>query len=479
MIDTEQFLIPLQAKKALIVSDSDWGLEELEGLLTTMGGEAAERLKLPPRRIDPGTYMGSGKVEEIKRIIEAKSLDLLLVDFDLSPSQLKNIQAILGEKKLVLDRSGIILEIFNRHARTKEAKLQVEMARLEYLMPRLTNLWSHFERQRGSGGGALKGKGMGEKQIEVDRRLVKERMINLRRRMKEVDEAREVHRKARESLLKVAIVGYTNAGKSTLLNALTRSDVLTQDALFATLDATVRLLNPKSRPAVLGIDTVGFIDRIPHSLVASFRSTLGATLEADLLLHVLDASNPEVKRQFDVTMNVLEELGAVKCPQKNEDEQELAKVANHISEPASLLAGQPAGVIDPSVYPKKAAKLKALTRNIPMLVVFNKMDLCPDPSVLKIWGASLMREFGTEQPLYVSAHNPAQVEEVRERVMQFFSRDMEVYELVVPFEDGKTLAQIHELGNIEAKRATDKGTFIRVKTLPEFANQLNLSRYKL
>ncbi|MBI3543668.1 MAG: GTPase HflX, partial [Deltaproteobacteria bacterium] len=318
MIDTEQFLIPLQAKKALLVSDSDWGLDELEGLLTTMGGQAVERLKLPKRRIDAGTYMGSGKVEEIKRILEARELDLMLVDFDLSPSQIKNIEKIFGEtideetgekkRKLVLDRSGIILEIFNRHARTKEAKLQVEMARLEYLMPRLAHLWSHFERQSGSGGGALKGKGMGEKQIEVDRRLVKARMDTLKRRLKEAEHSHHLHRRSRESLLKVAIVGYTNAGKSTLLNALTHSEVLVEDALFATLDATVRLLNPKSRPAVLGIDTVGFIDRLPHGLVASFRSTLKEVLEADLLVHVLDASHPEVKRHFDVTMGVLAEL---------------------------------------------------------------------------------------------------------------------------------------------------------------------------
>lgn len=457
MIDTETFLIPLDAKKALLVSDSDWGLDELEGLLTTMGGQAAERLKLPKRKIEASTYMGAGKVEEIKRILEARDLDLLLVDFDLSPSQLKNIQKVL-DKKLVLDRSGIILEIFNRHARTKEAKLQVELARLQYLMPRLTNLWSHFERQRGSGGGALKGKGMGEKQIEVDRRLVKERMISLQRKLKEVEEARQLHRRHRESMLKVAIVGYTNAGKSTLLNALTHSDVLVEDALFATLDATVRLLNPKSRPAVLGIDTVGFIDRLPHGLVASFRSTLAEVLEADLLVHVLDASSPEVKRHFDVTMSVLAELGAVRIPEKEETD----------------LPGPPA-----TKRLQKEAHIEAETRNIPMLIVFNKMDCCTDVSMVKVWGASLMREHKTEQPLFVSAHNPKDVDDTRARIMRFFEQSMQVFEVVVPFEDGKTAALIHELGNVEAKRATDKGTFFRVRTLPEFAHQLNLTRYKI
>ena len=448
MIDTQNFLIPLDTKKALLVSEVEWGLDELEGLLTTMGGTVGERLMLPKRPINASTYMGSGKVEEIKTLMDARGLDLLLVDFDLSPSQLKNIQKVL-DKKLVLDRSGIILEIFNRHARTKESKLQVEMARLQYLMPRLTNLWSHFERQQG--------KGMGEKQIEVDRRLVQDRMIMLQRRLKEVEGARVLHRKHRETLLKVAIVGYTNAGKSTLLNALTDSDVLVEDALFATLDATVRLLNPKSRPAILGIDTVGFIDRLPHALVASFRSTLAEVLEADLLVHVLDASHPEVKRHFEVTMHVLAELGAAIL-----SEEELKEDGEK----------------------KKSLRQKKMkppedARNIPMLVVFNKMDKCLDVSLVKVWGASLMRAYETPQPLFISCHNPKQVEEARERIMRFFDHAMQTYEVVVPFEDGKTVAQIHELGNIEAKRATEKGTFFRVRTMPEFANQINLSRYKI
>jgi GTP-binding protein HflX len=427
MIDTEEFMIPLDAKKALLLSDTEWGLDELEGLLKTMGGSAGEKMKLPDRRIVAGTYVGKGKLEEIGRVLDAKNLDLLLVDFDLSPSQLKNIEKALGTK-LVLDRSGIILEIFSRHARSKEAKLQVELARMQYLMPRLTHLWSHFERQRGSGGAALKGKGMGEKQIEVDRRLVKDRINLLKRRLGEVEGARDLHRRHRNALLKVAIVGYTNAGKSTLLNALTHSDVLVEDALFATLDATVRLLNPKARPAILGIDTVGFIDRLPHGLVASFRSTLAEVLEADLLVHVLDASHPEVRRHFDVTMAVLAELGAA---------------------------------------------------DLPTLVVFNKMDLCKDTSLVKVMGASVVREINTEPPLYISARNPAQVEDLRARILKFFEKRMDVYEVVIPFEDGRTAAKIHEVGRVESTRPTDRGTFFRVRTMKEFAQQLNLEKYKL
>ncbi len=448
MIDAKQFLIPLDKKKALLVSDSEWGLEELEGLLTTMGGEAKEKMLVVLRKVDPGTYLGSGKLEEINRIMETGELDLLLVDFDLSPSQLKNIEKKV-DKRLVLDRSSIILEIFNRHARTKEAKLQVELARLQYFMPRLMHLWSHFERQRGSGGGALKGKGMGEKQFEVDRRLVKDRVNFIKKKLKEAESSRELHRKSREKMLKVAIVGYTNAGKSTLLNALTNSDVLVEDALFATLDATVRLLNPTSRPAVLGIDTVGFIDRLPHNLVASFRSTLSEVLEADLLVHVLDASNPEVRRHYEVTMSVLKELGA---------------------------------------------------DLIPCLLAFNKTDLCgktgQDLMSLKIWATGLVRGMSlvtsdkapeppkpsaliNETPLFISAHVQDQVVQLRERIMKYFERGMEVYELMVPFEDGKTSALLHEISRVEVKRPMEKGMFFRVRVLAEFANQYNLEKFRI
>ncbi|HRK02542.1 MAG TPA: GTPase HflX, partial [Oligoflexia bacterium] len=397
------------------------------------------------------TYLGSGKLEELRKQMDELELDLLLVDFDLSPSQLKNVEKIT--QKLVLDRSGIILEIFNRHARSKEAKLQVETARLQYLMPRLTNLWSHFERQRGSGGGALKGKGMGEKQIEVDRRLVKDRLTHLRRKLVEVEASRDLHRRQRESILKVALVGYTNAGKSTLLNALTKSEVLVEDALFATLDASVRLLTPKARPAVLAIDTVGFIDRLPHGLVASFRSTLGEVLEADLLVHVLDGSSEEVQRHCEVTMKVLAELGA---------------------------------------------------HQIPMLLVFNKMDQCKKTQMLKIWANGLYRETldaneiamqnlnGAEpprfhipkegaalfKPVFLSALDLSQVSQLRERILSIFDSQLEIYELVVPFEDGKTVSQIFDLSRVEVRRPLETGTFFRIRTLPEFAARINVKRYQ-
>ena len=441
MIDLAELVIPLDAQRALIVSDSDWGLEELEGLLVTLGGKSVDldldanhsskTLKIQIRKIDPGTYIGKGKIDEIIRIIESQNLDLLLVDFDLSPTQMKNIQKMV--KKLVLDRSGIILEIFNRHARTRESKLQVELARLEYFMPRLMGMWSHFERQRGSGGGALKGKGMGETQIEVDRRMVKDRMSVIRRKLNDVEKNRNLQRKNRDNILKIALVGYTNAGKSTLLNKLTSSDFLVEDALFATLDASVRLLNPKSRPIILAIDTVGFIDRLPHGLVASFRSTLGEVLEADLLIHVLDASEPEIQRHFDVTMAVLKELEAT---------------------------------------------------NIPMFLVLNKADKLKDNKEitlpqLKIWSTGVSREKGFEAPIIISANDSNQVDDLRSKIFKHFEKIMTTYEIVVPFEDGKSAAQIYEIGNVELKKVTEKGTFFRFKSMSEFVQKLNLERFKI
>jgi len=435
MFELDSFQINLQGTKALIVSDSDSGIAEMEGLFVTLGGHKLSpnrqfqakslALKANIKKIDPHTYLGKGKILEIANIIKANELDLLIMDFELSPSQMKAIEKEV--QCLVIDRAGLILEIFNHHARTKEAKLQVEIARLEYLMPRLTRMWTHFERQSGAGGSAHKGKGMGEKQIEVDRRLVKDRISFLRKKLSDVEASRSVQRKARESILKVALVGYTNAGKSTLLNKLTSSNVLVEDALFATLDAQVKLLNPKTRPAVLAIDTVGFIDRLPHTLVASFKSTLSSVCEADLLIHVIDASSAEYKRHAQVTMEVLKELKA---------------------------------------------------EQIPMMLVLNKMDLCENIIEVKAWANMFSKNLNTVLPaLFISAENSKDVEFLKEKILSFFNSKMKTYDLVVPFEDGKIQSLLYEYGVIEQKKNLENGTFFRFKTLPEFAGKLNLEKY--
>jgi GTP-binding protein HflX len=428
MFDAKQFLIPLEARRGYIVAETQWAIDEMRGLFETLGGVPCGEQLIKLRGIDPRSYIGGGKLAEISEKMAAADTSVLLLDFDLSPSQLKNIEKLA--KGLVLDRTGVILEIFSRHARSKEAKLQVELARLQYLMPRLTHLWSHFERQRGSGGASLKGKGMGETQIEVDRRLVKDRINSLQRKMKDVDQSRSLHRRSREDLLQVAMVGYTNAGKSTLMNALCHADVLVEDALFATLDSSVRLLNPKSRPAILAIDTVGFIDRLPHNLVASFKSTLSAVLEADLLVHVLDASHPEVRRHYDVTQAVLAELGAT---------------------------------------------------DIPQILVLNKTDLCApeELALLKVWAAGNTRTAVAGGAMAISAHDTVGVTALRDQILKYFDSIMGVYEVVVPYEDGKTMAQICELGRIETKKELEQGTFVRFRTMDVFAKKFNLTRYAL
>jgi len=313
MIENSESLLPRGNLIALTLGVEDESLSELDRLLDTLGVRTGIRVNAPVRRIVAGTYFGTGKLDEVKLMAEASAdpIDLFVLDVDLTPRQLQNIEKILG--KPVLDRTGIILEIFSRHARTRESKTQVELAKLQYVLPRLAHLWNHFERQRGGGVG---NKGMGEKQIEVDRRLVKRRIQILRGRLEEIEKERVVQRTSRENLLKVALVGYTNAGKSTLLNALTESSVLAEDKLFATLDATVRALNPDSHPPIVAIDTVGFISRIPTNLIASFRSTLEEIQEADLIVHVVDASSTQAREQYETTCSVLKDLG---CEEKEKE----------------------------------------------------------------------------------------------------------------------------------------------------------------
>jgi len=271
--------------------------------MATLQVETVGRVMVTSRKISPATYIGAGKAEEVKNALAALDATAAIFDFELTPNQLRNLEKAVGQA--VLDRSGVIIEIFTRHARTKESKTQVELARLQYLLPRLTHLWSHFERQRG--GGATS-RGMGEKQIEVDRRLVKKRMSVLRDRLAEIERERVVQRAGRKDVLKVALVGYTNAGKSTLLNALTEGDVLVEDKLFATLDPTSRRLRFPSEREIIITDTVGFIRDLPKDLVAAFRATLEELEEADLLLHVVDAADPAREAQIRAVERILEEL---------------------------------------------------------------------------------------------------------------------------------------------------------------------------
>ena len=285
-------------------------LDELALLTQTVGAEVAGRVRQRRDSISPGTFLSRGKLADLTRMVEEDSIDLVIFDDDLSPAQTKNLEQRLEKK--VLDRSELILAIFAEHARTRESRLQVELAQLEYLLPRLTRMWIHLSRQQGGIGT----RGPGETQLEVDRRRVREKIAFLKRKLDDVDKERRVQRAKRGAVHRTALVGYTNAGKSTLMNALTGADVLTENKLFATLDATTRRYRYPDGRVTLFTDTVGFIRKLPHHLVASFRSTLDEVVEADLLLHVADAGNPAVELQIEAVNRVLEDLGVANKPSR-------------------------------------------------------------------------------------------------------------------------------------------------------------------
>jgi GTP-binding protein HflX len=288
----------------------DEHLDELERLVETAGGQVVGRLVQELRSVTPATLIGSGKVDEIKRQIEELQVDAVVFDHALTPAQQRNLTEALEVK--VLERAQLILDIFVRGARTREAKVQVHLAQLEYLLPRLAGLWKHLERQRGGIG--VRG-GAGEAQIELDRRIIRNNIARLKKRLESIRIQRHTQRKRRTNLFRVALVGYTNAGKSTLMSRLTGADLYIADQLFATLDPAVKSL-PQDGGAgpILLIDTVGFIRKLPHQLVASFRSTLEEVLEADLLLHVADSHSEALEAQIRVVRDVLEEIGAGSLP---------------------------------------------------------------------------------------------------------------------------------------------------------------------
>jgi len=280
-------------------------LDELELLTETAGAETVGRFTQRVNRISPKYFIGKGKAEQI--VNQAKMLDVNLIVFDdeLSPTQVRNFMR-LAESIKVIDRTALILDIFTQHARTREAKTQVELARLEYMLPRLTRMWTHLERQMGGIGTRA---GAGETQIEIDRRLVRDRISKLQREMKGIEKERETQSRRREQKFRISLVGYTNAGKSTLLNVLTGADVYIKDQLFATLDTTVRSLALDRKHKVLISDSVGFIRKLPHSLVASFKSTLKEAVDSDLLLLVVDASSRLLDEQLETVKEVLTSIG--------------------------------------------------------------------------------------------------------------------------------------------------------------------------
>lgn len=285
-------------------------LDELAALADTAGFDDVGRAVLPIRKITAATYVGSGQVEDIGLAAAACEASVVVVDVDLSPVQVRNIEQVVNLP--VVDRAGLIIDIFAQHARSREARTQVEMAQLQYLLPRLAGRWAHLSRQAGGGPGGTKGEG--EKQIELDRRMISRRIDHLRRELLKVNRGRDTRRRGRETTPAAALVGYTNVGKSSLFNALTHAGVFVQDRLFATLDATVRRVDLQKRGNYVLKDTVGFIRKLPHHLVASFRSTFEEAGEAQLLVLVVDPSHPIGLEQRDESLRVIDETGLGDLP---------------------------------------------------------------------------------------------------------------------------------------------------------------------
>lgn len=293
----------------------DRSLDELERLADTAGAVVVGRLTQRLERPVPKSFIGSGKVEELKSLVGRLEADVVIFDEDLTPAQQSHLERAVGEPVKIIDRTALILDIFGLHAKTREGRLQVQLAQLQYLLPRLRGMWSHLAKEQTRGGIGSRF-GQGESQLEVDRRLIRNRISSLRRELKELERRRAVQAKGRveSDAFRIALAGYTNAGKSTLLNALTGSDVLSQDKLFATLDPTTRAYTLPGGRIVTLTDTVGFIQKLPHGLVEAFKSTLSEVLGADLILKVIDVSDEDRQRHEEAVDRVLDEIGAGERP---------------------------------------------------------------------------------------------------------------------------------------------------------------------
>lgn len=282
-------------------------LDELEFLALTAGAKTLQKFVQKLERHDPKTFIGSGKMQEVRAFVKEMEVDLVIFDDDLTPSQLRNIEKILDCK--ILDRSNLILDIFAARAQTAHAKTQVELAQYQYLLPRLTRMWTHLQKQKGGIGM----KGPGETEIETDRRVIRDRIARLKEKLKAIDKQMNTQRSNRGKMVRVALIGYTNAGKSTVMNLLSKTDVLAENKLFATLDTTVRKVVIKNIPFLMA-DTVGFIRKLPHQLVESFKSTLDEVREADLLVHVVDVTHPHFEDHIDVVNQTLIDIKAADIP---------------------------------------------------------------------------------------------------------------------------------------------------------------------
>ena len=404
--------------------EAEDSLDELSRLVDTANLFEVERVLQSRARIDPAHYLGKGKAAELKTLAGKHQADIIVFDNDLSPAQMRNLENTTNRR--ILDRSAVILDIFSRHARTRTAQIQVELAQLNYLLPRLTRYWNHLSRQ--AGGGAIRGmgsagvRGPGETQLEIDRRLIRRQINTLGAKLKKIDVQMATNHKNRADTFKVALVGYTNAGKSTLMRALSGSEVLVQDRLFATLDSTTRAVDLDHNHKILLTDTVGFIKRLPHHLFASFRATLEEAIKADLLLHVIDMSFPHYESQIDTVDQVLLSLGLEKSP---------------------------------------------------TLMVYNKIDQVAPGTEDQIISAYAERE----NTIAVSAHKAIGIDALREKILSYSIAEDITLELQVPQAEGRLLAHLHQQGQILEESYVDNDVCLRVRLEKTWAQRWKLERF--
>ncbi|MBN2425887.1 MAG: GTPase HflX [Calditrichaceae bacterium] len=427
MIDkSENTIIFTEAERCILVGiagreQSRWEtedhLDELESLAETSGAEIVERFIQDRPAPDPAFFVGRGKLEEIAQFIEWNNIALVIFDDDLSPAQIKNIENILNTK--VIDRSALILDIFADHARTNEAKVQVELAQLNYLLPRLTRQWQHLSRQIGGIGT----KGPGETQLETDRRLVRTRIAHLKTRLEKISRQSLTQRQQRSEMFRAALIGYTNAGKSTLMNLLSGAEVLVENKLFATLDTTVRKINLDKNTEILLSDTVGFIRKLPHHLVASFRTTLAEAAEADLLIQVSDLSHPHFEDHLLIVNQILSDL-------------------------------------------KFSHKKR--------LLVFNKLD--------KVKNSGLLERIKSDYPeaVFISASRQIGIPALKKHILSFMEELYEVDQIKLNYLHGTAEHLFYPIAEILERRSDDSYLYLKIKYAKENKNRIMqiAERYK-
>lgn len=384
-------------------------LEELALLAESAGALVIHRLIQERHAIDAAFFIGSGKADELSYLVDQDKIDLVIFDDDLSSVQVRNLEKIIKCK--ILDRSGMILDIFASRARTSEAKTQVELAQLQYMLPRLTRQWTHLSKQFGGIGT----KGPGETQIETDRRAIRAKISHLHAKLRRISKERAVQRKGRTKFPRIALVGYTNVGKSTLLNWFSHADVLVEDRLFATLDSTVRLVDLSPAHRILLSDTVGFIRKLPHNLVASFKSTLEEVTEADILLHVVDVSHPLFEEQIAVVNETLEEIGAT---------------------------------------------------GKPTVMVFNKIDRLETRTIFTYLQGN------HENAVFVSAARSINMKSLEEKIIELLNTDIEEQTMTFGQDDYQIISQIHDMAEILEKKYEGDEITIRFRMNRMHADRL-------